>query len=553
MNFRSLRIGTRLAIGFGIILAMLIMVLAADNLISTRNREAMIAGLEVSNAKSSLAGTIKSALLEGGIAMRNIGLQSDVDAMKREEQKVKTLRGRFADARDKLVALGLTETEKQLLANIARLEHETEAPFNEAIRLISAFNSEDAIKLIASKIDPLNQQALVDINRLVDIQQTASHHVLDATVASGKQLMNVLFAIGAVALVAGGLLAWATTRSIVSPLRDAVQVARRVAAGELASQVAVSGKDEVGELLHALREMNDSLHRIVRDVRFSTDSIAVASREIAAGNADLSSRTEMQATALQETTGSMTQLTAIVRQNASNAKEANRLVVSASDVAVKGGQVVGEVVGTMGSIKGSSRKIVDIIGVIDSIAFQTNILALNAAVEAARAGEQGRGFAVVASEVRSLAQRSAAAAKEIKELINDSVEQVEAGGNLVDQAGRTMDDIVQSVMHVASIMREIAAASEEQSADIEEVNRSIAHMDEMTQQNAALVEQAAAAAQSMRDQAGTLGKAVAAFKMDGATQAVAAVAAAPVLTIAERMSVVAARDTGATRRRIPAR
>ncbi|WP_136418734.1 methyl-accepting chemotaxis protein [Herbaspirillum sp. ST 5-3] len=527
MNFRSLRIGTRLAIGFGIMLAMLIVVLAADNLISTRNREAMIAGLEVSNAKSSLAGSIKSALLEGGIAMRNIGLQSDITAMQREEEKVKALRKRFAEARDKLIALGLTETEKKLLADITRLDVETDVPFREAIRLIGAFNSEDAIKLIASRIDPLNQQALADINQLVDIQQAAAHHVLDATVESGKQLMNVLFAIGAIALAAGGVLAWATTRSITSPLHDAVQVARRVAAGELASQVPVSGKDEVSQLLLALRDMNDGLHRIVRDVRLSTDSITVASREIAAGNADLSSRTEIQAGALQETADSMAQLTTAVKQNAAHAKEANSLVVSASDVAVKGGEVVGEVVGTMGSIKDSSRRIVDIIGVIDGIAFQTNILALNAAVEAARAGEQGRGFAVVAAEVRNLAQRSASAAKEIKDLIHDSVEKVDAGSKLVDQAGKTMDDIVNSVMHVANIMREITAASAEQSADIEEVSRSIAKMDEMTQQNAALVEQAAAAAHSMQDQAMTLGKAVAIFKVENAVPAPNAVIALP--------------------------
>ncbi|HJV80300.1 methyl-accepting chemotaxis protein [Noviherbaspirillum sp.] len=527
MNFRSLRIGTRLAIGFGIMLAMLIVVLAADNLISTRNREAMIAGLEVSNAKSSLAGSIKSALLEGGIAMRNIGLQSDITAMQREEEKVKTLRKRFAEARDRLIALGLTETEKKLLADIARLDVETDVPFKEAIRLIGAFNSEDAIKLIASRIDPLNQQALADINQLVDIQQAAAHHVLDATVESGKQLMNVLFAIGAIALAAGGVLAWATTRSITSPLHDAVQVARRVAAGELAAQVPVSGKDEVSQLLLALRDMNDGLHRIVRDVRLSIDSITVASRDIAAGNADLSSRTETQAGALQETADSMAQLTAAVKQNAAHAKEANSLVVSASEVAVKGGEVVGEVVGTMGSIKGSSRRIVDIIGVIDGIAFQTNILALNAAVEAARAGEQGRGFAVVATEVRNLAQRSASAAKEIKDLIHDSVEKVDAGGKLVDQAGKTMDDIVKSVMHVANIMREITAASAEQSADIEEVSRSIAKMDEMTQQNAALVEQAAAAAHSMQDQAMTLGKAVAIFKVENAVPAPNAVIALP--------------------------
>ena len=514
MNLRSLRIGTRLAIGFGTILAMLIVALAADNVVSARNREAMIAGLEVSNAKSALAADIKSALLEGGIAMRNIGLQSDLGAMKKEEDKVKALRQRFTEARDKLSALGLTDIEKKILGDLSRLEQETDTPFKEAIRLVTAFNSEDAIKLITTKIDPLNQQALAEINRLVEIQHAAAQQVLQSTVESGRQLMNMLFLIGAVALVAGGAFAWMTTRSIIQPLQDAVLVARRVAAGELASQVEVTGSDEVSQLLHALRDMNDSLQKIVGEVRSGTDSITVASREIASGNADLSSRTEMQAGALQETANSMGQLTDIVKQNAENAKEANRLVISASGIAARGGEVVGQVVGTMGSIKESSRKIVDIIGVIDGIAFQTNILALNAAVEAARAGEQGRGFAVVASEVRHLAQRSAAAAKEIKLLIDDSVEKVDAGGILVDQAGKTMDEIVPAVTQVADIMREITAASEEQSADIEEVNRAIAQMDEMTQQNAALVEQAAAAAQSMQDQASVLGKTVAVFKME---------------------------------------
>jgi len=515
MKLRSLRIGTRLAIGFGIILAMLVVALGADSIVSTRNREAMIAGLEVSNAKSALAVDIKGALLEGGIAMRNIGLQSDLAAMKKEEQKVMALRKRFTDARDKLTALGLDGTEKKILADLSRLEQETDAPFREAIRLVTAFNSEDAIKLITTKIDPLNQQALAEINRLVEIQQATASRVLNDTVDSGRQLMIMLFVIGAVALAVGGAFAWMLTRSIILPLQDAVLVARRVAAGELTTQVDVTGSDEVSQLLHALQDMNGSLQKIVGEVRTGTDSIAVASREIASGNADLSSRTEMQAGALQETANSMGQLTNIVRQNADSAREANKLVISASGIAAKGGEVVGQVVDTMGSIKESSRKIVDIIGVIDGIAFQTNILALNAAVEAARAGEQGRGFAVVAAEVRSLAQRSASAAKEIKQLISDSVEKVDAGGRLVDQAGQTMDDIVNAVTQVADLMREITTASEAQSADIEEVNRAIAQMDEMTQQNAALVEEAAAAAQSMQDQASVLEKAVAVFKMDG--------------------------------------
>jgi methyl-accepting chemotaxis protein len=251
----------------------------------------------------------------------------------------------------------------------------------------------------------------------------------------------------------------------------------------------------------------------VGQVRTGSETIDVATREIAAGNADLSARTETQASSLQQTASSMEELTQTVKQNAENARQANQLVVSASDFALKGGAVVSQVVDTMGAIKESSRKIVDIIGVIDGIAFQTNILALNAAVEAARAGEQGRGFAVVAAEVRNLAQRSAGAAREIKDLINNSVEKVDTGSKLVDEAGATMDQIVNSVKHVAGIMSEITAASQEQSTGIEEINRAVSHMDEMTQQNAALVEQAAAAAYSMQDQAQRLSQAVSVFNL----------------------------------------
>ncbi len=317
-------------------------------------------------------------------------------------------------------------------------------------------------------------------------------------------------------LVAGGLGAVAVvwiSRSIVRPIGQAVQVAQAVAAGNLGSNIVVTRGDETGQLLAALKAMNESLVGIVSTVRQSSDSIATGSAQIASGNADLSQRTEEQASALQQTAASMEQLGSTVRHNAENARQANQLAQSASSVAVKGGEVVGQVVDTMKGINESSRKIADIIGVIDGIAFQTNILALNAAVEAARAGEQGRGFAVVASEVRNLAQRSAEAAREIKGLITASVERVERGTVLVDQAGATMVEVVAAIRRVTDIAGEISSASTEQSQGVSQVGEAVSQMDQVTQQNAALVEESAAAAESLKRQAQTLVDAVSAFSL----------------------------------------
>jgi methyl-accepting chemotaxis protein len=327
-----------------------------------------------------------------------------------------------------------------------------------------------------------------------------------------------IFSAGAALLVAVlGAISFFIARSITRPLTQAVRVAKTVAAGDLTSHIdLVQSNDETGELLHALREMNESLVRIVGEVRNGAETITTASSEIAHGNMDLSSRTESQAGSLEETASSMEELTSTVKQNADNAFQANGLAQAASEVAVKGGDVVLQVVETMGSINASSRKIVDIIGVIDSISFQTNILALNAAVEAARAGEQGRGFAVVAAEVRTLAQRSASAAKEIKALIDNSVHQVEVGSKLVNLAGDTMTEVVTSIRRVTDIMAEITAASREQSQGIEQVNRAVMEMDDVTQQNAALVEEAAAAAGSLQDQAVNLSQVVSVFKLNDA-------------------------------------
>jgi methyl-accepting chemotaxis protein len=305
-------------------------------------------------------------------------------------------------------------------------------------------------------------------------------------------------------------------REVGRPIHEAVLVARRVADGDLSTRIDVVSTGEAGLLMRAMQEMNDKLVAMIVNVRSGTDLIATGSGEIATGNMDLSARTEQQAASLEETASSMEELTATVKQNADHAHQASKLAVSASEVAVKGGAVVSEVVGTMASINDSSKRIAEIIGVIDGIAFQTNILALNAAVEAARAGEQGRGFAVVASEVRNLAQRSAAAAKEIKALIDDSVEKVNAGTELADKAGSTMNEVVTSVKRVTDIIAEIADASAEQTAGIEQVNKAIAGMDQATQQNAALVEESAAAAASMREQAGNLARMVGTFVLGGA-------------------------------------
>jgi methyl-accepting chemotaxis protein len=311
----------------------------------------------------------------------------------------------------------------------------------------------------------------------------------------------------------GLLLAMWVARIVARPLNEAISVAQRVASGDLTADIEVGSRDETGMVMSSLRDMNQSLAHVVGQVRSSTDAIATASAQIASGNMDLSARTEGQASSLEETASAMEALTATVRQNADNARLANQLAQSASSVAADGGKVVGDVITTMEAINGASRKIVDIISVIDGIAFQTNILALNAAVEAARAGEQGRGFAVVASEVRSLAQRSATAAKEIKHLIEDSVRQMDSGTVLVQRAGNTMEQIVDSVRHVSDVVGEISASSVEQRSGIEEINKAIVQIDETTQRNAALVEEAAAAAGALQEQAAQLATVVARFRL----------------------------------------
>ena len=513
MKVNDLRIGTRLKIGFGIILALLMAVVVVVNVSNTRNQEQLFQGLELASTKVQWTTAMKTEQLQAVVAIRSIGLHTEVDAMNKEEARLKEHRKLFAQARAQLMALGTTEAEKTIFDTIAQLEKNLEAPTADAIGQALAFNAEGVASIIANRIDPVYRQVLVQINKLVESQQAAERQVMEQAAASSRRLNQLLYLVTIVAVLIGSVLAWGTTRSITRPLHKAVEVARHVASGNLTMDIVVESQDETGELMQALREMNASLLHTVQQVRMGTDTIAMASTQIAAGNTELSVRTEQQAVSLEETAASMETLTGTVKQNADNARQANQFAQSASQVATQGGQVVAQVVDTMRSINTSSKKIVDIISVIDGIAFQTNILALNAAVEAARAGEQGRGFAVVASEVRSLAGRSAEAAKEIKALISDSVDKVEAGSHLVEQAGQTMDQIVASIGRVTGIMGEITAASTEQSAGIDQVHLAIEQMEVATQQNATMVEQATNAAAVLHGQANSLTRVVSVFHL----------------------------------------
>jgi methyl-accepting chemotaxis protein len=395
-------------------------------------------------------------------------------------------------------------------------------------KLVADERRDEAVKLMLGSALPALDALTESVVALSDLQK----HVV---AASGAEVVHItasartlMMGLGVAATLMGAALAYWISGTITGPLRRAVKVAQKVAEGDLSSEIDVHGEDETGQLLAALRDMNGNLVSIVGQVRQGTEAIGAASGQIASGNLDLSARTEEQAGTLQQTAAAMEELASAVKHNADHARQANELALAASDTALRGGTVVAQVVQTMDSINASTRKVADIIGVIDGIAFQTNILALNAAVEAARAGEQGRGFAVVAGEVRNLAQRAAAAAKEIKLVIDDSAAQVGSGAALVGQAGATMDDIVASVKRVTAIMGEIAAASQQQSAGIEQINQAVGQMDDVTQQNAALVEEAAAAAESLREQACRLELTVSQFTLEAQPAAARPAAATPV-------------------------
>jgi len=512
-----LTLARRLGFGFASLLFMLLVVagLSVAELRAQGNRVRDIVG--VKNEKLALANGMLESINSLAIQARSVTLLTDVRAIDSEMKVLKDSQARYASGEKNLLDLiASTEAsaeESALVAAIVESGKKTIPLIERAAKEGEMGAGVEATLTLTEAVKPVETVWRQKVAQLIELVRKENAEAAEATLASQQRAVVMVAALLSGAMVIGVLLAWRTTRSITVPVGRAVKVAERIAEGDLTSTVEITSNDEIGRLLQAIHGMQDRLRTLVGDIRQSAESIQTASSEVAVGNQDLSQRTEQTASSLQQAASSMHQLTSTVNQSADAASQANQMAASASSVAQRGGEVVAQVVATMDEINASSRKISDIIGVIDGIAFQTNILALNAAVEAARAGEQGRGFAVVAGEVRNLAGRSAEAAREIKSLIGTSVDKVETGARLVGDAGSTMNEIVASVRRVSDIIGEITAAAAEQSAGLGQVNGSVGQLDQMTQQNAALVEQSAAAAESLKGQAARLSELVSLFRL----------------------------------------
>ena len=511
-------IARRLSFGFGCVLALLVAVAITSGLAMRGMGGHLKQIAEVNNLKTRLANDLMNHISDMAIQARNITLFTDVGKIDGQAKLIEDTRKNYLTAEKELAEVmektRATDKEKALMAEIQASSKKTIPLFTEAAQQGSDGDNVSAVLTLTNKVQPQEVVWRKKVAELVALQDKLS--IAATAAASGAQQKALVAALGLVAVSVGMgvLIALWITRSVTAPIKRAVVVAERIAEGDLTSNVEVRINDETGRLLEAIASMQERLRGLVGNILQSADSIQTASTEVASGNLDLSQRTELTASNLQQAASSMDYLTGVIKQSNDHAKHANDLANSAAEVAARGGTVVSQVVATMEDINASSKKISDIIGVIDGIAFQTNILALNAAVEAARAGEQGRGFAVVAGEVRSLAGRSAEAAKEIKSLIGASVEKVEGGTRLVADAGKTMKEIVGSVQRVSDIIGEITAASRDQSEGITQINHSVSQLDTMTQQNAALVEQSAAASESLKEQATSLAQMVGTFRLE---------------------------------------
>ena len=513
MNLRNWKIGTRLRWAFGLMLALLVgsTIFSLSSLQRLNDGTADLVNDEFPKAINTY--DILDIVNRNARAMRNMLLWDDPAEVAKERQSIANNKRENEENFARLKASIKSDAGMALLQDVMDARMQYGVVQKEFMELAAAEKKEEAATLLLTKVRREQRKYFDALRALV-------RHQTDVVAANGRQAeltyrktRLTLLGLAALAFIVGSTVAILITRSIVMPLTTAVNVARTVAAGDLSTEVDVQTTDETGQLLLALKEMNDGLLKIVSDVRSGSEAVAAASAQIASGNIDLSSRTEQQASSLEEVAASMEELISTVKQNSDNAHHANGLAISASEIAAQGGALVSQVVDTMVAISASAKMISEIIGVIDGIAFQTNLLALNAAVEAARAGEQGRGFAVVANEVRNLAQRAAAASKEIRELIGDSVNKVDTGTKLVAETGATMADIVDSAKRVTDIMGEITIAGREQTAGIEQINRTIMQLDQATQKNAELVEEAAATSTAMQDQAASLAGVVGVFKI----------------------------------------
>ena len=510
-SLSNFKIGTRLAAAFAVVIALLLIVLAVAVSVLNRTSDTMDRIVEDRYAQISISDDIKNVGDQGVIVIGRLLLSTDAAQAKRYMDDYAKVRAANTENFAKFEKMLSTDQGKAIFAEQSEARKTYGAAVRKVFDLVAAGQREAAMAVYQGDMarEQLRYYALID--KMVDYQDQAMTQDVAQAKADARRSKLWMGVVAAVAVLLGVVTAVSITRSLTQRIHGVIELAEDVAKGDLTPHTLPESRDEIGRLITALQHMLSSLHQIVSKVRTGADTIAAAAREVAQGNADLSARTEAQASALQETASAMEQLTAAVRMSADNADQANASAASASQVASAGGKAVGEVVATMSSISASSQRIGEIIGTIDGIAFQTNILALNAAVEAARAGEHGRGFAVVASEVRALAQRSAGAAKEIKSLIDASTQEVGNGSRLVEQAGATMSQVVNGIQQVSGVVAEISASSREQSMGIEQVNAAIMQMDDTTQKNAAMVEQSTASAKALQDEATQLNNAVRAF------------------------------------------